>query len=171
MKTVSPTKSVRKPARFNPFFPEMIIVLFFFSAAAAVILRSFAFSDRLARESRRMESMAFCAQSAAELYSETGSLACTAERLFDISVTGQLLHIDPSEGNAAMMTVPLTAGCEYSPKSSELTMTMTESCEYCSGGILKALNISFSDKNGEVLYEITAGAYIHGGRTVSGDER
>lgn len=160
MKMKSPTKPQKKAVRFNLFFLEMIIVLMFFSIAAAVILRSFAASDKLARGSRRLENMAFCAQSAAELYSQTGSIGDTAERLFG-NDTPQLLYTDLREESISQMTVPMTSGCEYSPQSPELFMKMSESSEEYAGGSLKTLYIAFADEDGEILYEITAGAYIH----------
>lgn len=155
----SPTKPQKKAVRFNLFFLEMIIVLLFFSIAAAVILRSFAASDRLARSSRRLENMAFCAQSAAELYSETGSLGDTADTLFG-NGDWQILCIDMQEGSSAALTVPMTDSCEYSPQSAELFMEMAESTEEYAGGKLKTLTVSFEDRDGEILYEITSGAYI-----------
>lgn len=159
MKIKSPTKPQRKAVRFNLFFLEMIIVLLFFSIAAAVILRSFAASDKLARSSRRLENMAFCAQSVAEIYSETGSMRDTAETLFGDG-NWQILNIDMQEGYAATLTVPMTSGCEYSPQSTELFMEMAESSEEYAGGNLRTLTVSFEDEDGEVLYKITAGAYI-----------
>ncbi|MDE5860488.1 MAG: type II secretion system GspH family protein [Oscillospiraceae bacterium] len=161
----SPTKPQRKAVRFNLFFLEMIIVLMFFSIAAAVILRSFAASDDLARSSRRLENMAFCAQSAAEIYSETGSISDIAETLFGKGDL-QILSIDLQEGSLGELTVPMTSGCEYSEHDPELFMKMAESTEEYAGGSLKTLNISFEDEDGEVLYNITAGAYI---RSEDGD--
>lgn len=156
MKMKSPTKPQRKAVRFNLFFLEMIIVLMFFSIAAAVILRSFTASDNLARSSRRLENMAFCAQSAAEIYSQTGSIGDTAERLF-----GDNIHaVGGSDGRISQLTLPMTSGCEYSVQDPELFMKMSESSEEYAGGILKTLNIAFADEDGKILYEITAGAYI-----------
>lgn len=153
----SPTKPQRKAVRFNLFFLEMIIVLLFFSIAAAVILRSFAASDKLARSSRRLENMAFCAQSAAEIYSETGSLGDTAEMLFG----GGLHVLGDTDGDVRSLTVPLTDECVYSVQDPKLFMKMAESTDEYAGGSLKTLTVSFEDGSGEVLYEITSGAYIH----------
>lgn len=141
--------SVTKPrasgGRFNLFFMEMIIVLLFFAAASAIILRSFAAADRLARESRRLENMSFCARSAAELYSASGSMSQTAETLFGTEI---------AEGNVSEMTLPLSEDCRYSPASAEIFVTLTETDE---GGVLKILRISFADKSGGTLYEIETG--------------
>lgn len=145
----SPIKAVSKPGRFNLFFIEMIIVLLFFCIAAAVILRAFAVSDRLARESRQMESMAFCAQSAAELYSETYSISAAAEKMFGIS----------GMESASQITVPLNERCVYSVKDPVLFMTMTENKENLDGGVMFTLNIGFENSEGEVVYEISSGAY------------
>lgn len=157
MKMKSQTKPQKKAVRFNLFFLEMIIVLLFFGIAAAVILRSFAASDRLVRSSRRLENMAFCAQSAAELYSETGSIGYTAEMLF-----GSELHaLGGADGDVRSLTVPLTDECAYSVQDPRLFMEMAESTEEYAGGKLKTLTVRFEDGDGEALYEITSGAYIH----------
>ena len=145
----SPIKAIAKTERFNLFFIEMIIVLLFFCIAAVVILRAFAVSDRLARESRQMESMAFCAQSAAELYSETYSLSAAAEEMFGIS----------GMGGASQITVPLNDRCVYSVKDPALFMTMTETKENMGGGVLFTLYIGFENSEGETVYEVSSGAY------------
>lgn len=145
----SPIKATAKPGRFNLFFLEMIIVLLFFCIAAAVILRAFAVSDRLARESRRTESMAFCAQSAAELYAETYSISEAAKEMFGIS----------GMENASQMTVPLNDRCVYSVKDPSLFMIMTETKENLGGGVMFTLHIGFENDNGEMLYELSSGAY------------
>lgn len=145
----SPIKAIAKTERFNLFFIEMIIVLLFFCIAAVVILRAFAVSDRLARESRQMESMAFCAQSAAELYSETYSLSAAAEEMFGIS----------GMGGASQITVPLNDRCVYSVKNPALFMTMTETKENMGGGVMFTLYIGFENSEGETVYEVSSGAY------------
>ena len=145
----SPIKAVSKPGRFNLFFLEMIIVLLFFCIAAAVILKAFAVSDRLARESRRAESMAFCAQSAAELYSGTYSISAAAEEMFGIS----------GMENASVITIPLNERCGYSVQSPDLFMTLTETRENLGGGVMFTLHIGFADSKGETVYEVSSGAY------------
>lgn len=156
----SPTKPRVKAVRFNLFFLEMIIVLLFFSIAAAVILNSFAVSDRLASRSRRTESMTFCAQSAAEIFSKTGSLSQTVEELFG-SGSAKILNADLEDGSyISEATVPLTESCEYSPQSPEIFMILTETAEQAGGGTLKALSIKFENTDKEELYQITSGAYI-----------
>ena len=140
---------MRKPGQFNLFFLEMIIVLLFFCIAAVVILRAFAVSDRLARESRRAESMAFCAQSAAELYSETYSISYAVQEMFGIS----------GMENASQVTVPLNERCGYSVKDPDLFMTMTETRENLGGGVLFTLHIGFENSEGEMIYEVSSGAY------------
>lgn len=139
------TKPRSSAGRFNLFFMEMIIVLLFFSVASAIILRSFAAADRLARDSRRLENMSFCARSAAELYSASGSMSQTAEMLFDTDI---------SEENVSEMTLPLSEDCRYSPADAEIFVTLTETDE---GGVLKILRIKFADKDGGTLYEIETG--------------
>lgn len=155
----SPTKPRAKAVRFNLFFLEMIIVLLFFSIAAAIILKSFAMSDRLAKSSRRIESMAFCAQSAAEIFSETGSLEDTAEMLFG-DVSSQILAIDTEAGGAETLTLTLSDDCKYFPNGKSLYINMSVTGEDYSGGVLKTLYINFEGANGELLYSMTAGAYI-----------
>ena len=155
----SPIKSMQKNGRFNLFFVEMIIVLLFFSIAAAIILRSFVIADRLAGESRRTESMAFCAQSAAEIFSRTASLSETAETLFGTAGTEGISEI----------TVPVTSECKYSPTSAEMYMMMRETEEKCGEGSIRVLNIFFRDGSGEILYEMRSGAYSSE-RAVSGIE-
>lgn len=145
----SPIRAVPAGGRFNLFFMEMIIVLLFFGIASAVILNAFAASDRLSRESGRLERMSFCAQSAAEIFSETGSLSETAEKLFGLTETA-----------SDVMTVPLDDGCGYSPENAALLMTMTVS-ESETEGLLE-MHIAFTDggEGGEVLYEVRSGAYL-----------
>lgn len=155
----SPTKPRAKAVRFNLFFLEMIIVLLFFSIAAAIILNSFAASDRLAKKSRRTESMAFCAQSAAEIFSETGSLEDTMEMLFG-DVSSQILCVDTDESSMEYIAIPLSEDCTFSQNEPFCCMHMNVDLEEYSGGVLKTLHINFEDENGEVLYSMTSGAYV-----------
>ncbi|MDE7289087.1 MAG: hypothetical protein K2N71_06265 [Oscillospiraceae bacterium] len=156
----SPTKPRAKAVRFNLFFLEMIIVLLFFSIAAAVILNSFAVSNSLAKKSRRTEAMAFCAQSAAEIFSKTGNLSQTVEELFG-SGSAEILNADLEDGDyISEATVPLTESCEYSPQSPEIFVIMTETAERTEDGVLKTLSIKFENADKEELYKITSGAYI-----------
>ena len=160
----NPIKSVRKKGRFNLFFMEMIIVLLFFSIAAVIILRSFAASDRLAKESRRLENMTFCAQSAAEIYSRTASVSETAKMLFDGS---GLVFID----GVSAVRIPVSSECKYSPASPELFMTMLETEEHCENGRFMKLEIIFSDSRDESVYKVESGAYVsERERSVSGIE-
>ena len=140
----SQIRAVRKNGRLNLFFVEMIIVLLFFSIAAAVVLRSFAGSYKLAKESRETEKMAFLSQSAAEIYSETASLSETAEMLLsDRSFKAQQ--------ELSKVTFPMDGG---------ITVTLSESSEEYDGGTLKTLKIVFQSGSGEVLYETESGAYV-----------
>lgn len=156
----SPTKPQTKAVRFNLFFLEMIIVLLFFSIAAAVILKSFAASDSLANKSRRTESMTFCAQSAAEIFSKTGNLSQTVEELFG-NGSAEILNADLEKvGYISEATLPLTEDCEYSPQNPEIFVTMTETAEQFDSGVLKTLCIQFKNADKEELYKTTSGAYI-----------
>lgn len=159
----SPTKPRAKAVRFNLFFLEMIIVLLFFSIAAAVILNVFAASDRLAKKSRLTEAMAFCAQSAAEIFSETGSLPQTVEELFGIE-----------SANMNEVDIPLDESCKYSPENASLYMRMYVSAEEQEG--LYSMHIRFDNGiviNGWELYELYSGAYIppKNEKAANGDEQ
>lgn len=158
----SPMKSVPSGGKLNLFFMEMIIVLFFFSIASAVILNAFAASDRLSRESGRLERMSFCAQSAAEIFSETGSLPQTLEKLF-----GSNSYDIRGDEYASQVRLPLTEECAYSPENAELYMTVTVSGGEREG--LSEMHIIFTDgsDSGEPLYEIRSGAYLPKKGTVS----
>lgn len=156
----SPTKARAKAVRFNLFFLEMIIVLMFFSLAAAIILNSFAASDRLAKSSRRTESMAFCAQSAAEIFSETGDLETVAKTLFGEN-SPEISTVETRSGGLESLIVPLSEDFAYSPNEPSCTVIMNVvAFEEYSGGVLKTLRISFEGGNGEVLYVMTSGAYV-----------
>lgn len=165
----SPIKAVPAGGRFNLFFMEMIIVLLFFSIASAVILKTFAAADRTSGESGRLERMAFCAQSAAEIFSANGSLEDTAEKLFG-DISPQILAVDTEEGGIEMLTLSLSESCEYSPDEPSVFMTASVSHEEYGGGLLKTLHIKFEDENGGELYSMTSGAYLPRERTVSGSE-
>ncbi len=147
----SPVRPARGEGRLNLFFVEMIIVLLFFGIASAVILRTFAASDELSRESGRLERMSFCAQSAAEIFSETGSLPETAEKLFGIEAE-----------DASKIVIPLDEKCGYSPTEAALYLTMTVTDG--SAENLSEISISFSEKDGDALYEIKSGAYLPDGK-------
>ena len=150
----SPIKSKASGGRLNLFFLEMIIVLLFFSIASAVIMKTFVTADRVSRDSGRLERMSFCAQSAAEIFSDTGSISETAELLFGIKTE-----------EATEISVPVNNKCIYNPTdfSGYMTMSIVGS-EY--EGRLLTLQITFTDEDGEVLYEIYSGSYRNEERTV-----
>lgn len=154
----SPIKAVPAGGRLNLFFVEMIIVLMFFSIASAVILNAFAASGRLSRESGRLEKMSFCAQSAAEIFSETGSLPQTLEKLFGSNSYDIRGGYSKSSGYNYQVWLPLTEECAYSPENAELYMFVLVSGEEPEG--LWKMNIAFMDDSGEVLYGICSGAYV-----------
>lgn len=166
----SPIKSVPAGGRFNLFFMEMIIVLMFFSIASAVILNAFAASGRLSRESGQLEKMAFRAQSAAEIFSASGSLSQTLEELFG-SGSYEILNADLEDGGyAAEAKLPLTGDCEYSPQSPEIFMTLTETAEKSDSGTLKILSVKFVNTDNKELYRITSGAYVPAERRADANE-
>ncbi|MDE5993241.1 MAG: hypothetical protein K2G87_09345 [Oscillospiraceae bacterium] len=161
----SPMKSAPAGGKLNLFFMEMIIVLFFFSIASAVILNAFAASDRLSRESGRLERMSFCAQSAAEIFSETGSLSETLEKLFG-SNSYDIRSSDLEDGGCdSVAKIPLTENCAYSPENAELYMLVSVLREEPGG--LSEMEIFFIDGDGRALYYIIAGAYHPEKETVS----
>lgn len=164
----SPIKPRAKAARFNLFFLEMIIVLLFFSIAAAVILNSFAVSDSLAKKSRRTEAMAFCAQSAAEIFSETGDLSQTVETLFGTEAV-ERITFSPEENDlpdgyipaSESIILPLDENCEYSPENASLYISMAVFKEEPDG--FYTMSISFT--NGIMIgdsgfFDMNSGAYI-----------
>lgn len=104
--------------------------------------------------------MSFCAQSAAEAFSNGGSLSETAEVMFGIEVD-----------EVSEITVPLDENCVYNSADADIYMTMTVT-ERAYEGRFAALQIKFSDDEGAVLYEINSGAFVQAdsGRTVSGVE-
>ncbi len=166
----SPIKAVPAGGRLNLFFMEMIIVLMFFSIASAVILNAFAVSGRLSRESERLERMSFCAQSAAEIFSESGSLSQTLEELFG-SGSYEILNLDLEGGGyAAEAKLPLTGDCEYFPQSPEIFMILAETAEKSDSGTLKILSVKFENTDNEELYRITSGAYIPAERRSDANE-
>lgn len=167
----SPIKPRAKAVRFNLFFLEMIIVLFFFSIAAAVILNSFAISNSLAKKSRRTEAMAFCAQSAAEIFSETGDFSQTVETLFGTEAV-ERITFSPEENDlpdgyilaSESIILPLDENCKYSPENKELIMMMSVfSDEYDHEGFSR-LCIEFNNgimiHGAEPYYELYSGVYI-----------
>ena len=158
----SPTKSVSIGGRLNIFLLEMIIVLLFFSIASAVILKTFITADKVSAENIRLERMAFCAQSAAESFSANADLAETAEMLFGIA---------PEKfENASRIVIPLDEECGYAYLTdADLFMTMQiTGSDY--NGRLKMLCISFSDENGNLLYEIDSAAYTPERTVLYGEE-
>lgn len=166
----SPIKATPAGGRLNLFFVEMIIVLMFFSIASAVILNAFAASGRLSRESGRLEKMAFCSQSAAEIFSSAGSLFQTLEELFG-SGSYEIQNMDLEGGvYVSEAKIPLTGNCEYSPQSPEIFMILSETAEQAEGGVLKTLYIKFENTDSEELYRITSGAYIPAERRADANE-
>ena len=125
------------------FFVEMIIVLLFFVISCAVVMNMFVHSDKLSRESERLEKMTFYSQSAAEIYSETGSTAKIAEMLFGVS----------SDNNGAV-SLSLDNGFDVAEKGSLILELIPE--EKGDRENFTAIEIRFSDDTGAVLYSVKA---------------
>ena len=137
-------KSNAKGSSFTLFFIEMAVMIVFFGLSAAVVMRVFAESSVMASESERSEQMAFCAQSAAEIFSGCGDIEYTSHILF----------------SAYEDKIPVDENCAYSPDDPKMYVSMTETDEEYPAGILKTMKITFTDINGKCLYEVTSGAYL-----------
>ena len=159
---ISPIKAVPHKGRLNLFLLEMIIVLLFFSIASAVIIRTFVAADMLSAQNIKLERMSFCAQSAAEAFSSTADLDETAEILFGIDLE--------NPENTTRIDIPLDDKCSYAYlKDTSLTMTMQViASDY--DGRLKTLRISFTDNDGNMLYEINTAAYTPERTVLYGEE-
>lgn len=136
-------KSSPKRSNSHLFFVEMIIVLLFFVIACGVVMNVFVHSDKLSRESERLEKMTFCSQSAAEIYSETGSTAKITEMLFGIS----------TEDNKA---VRLKLGNDFSVSENSTLILELIPEDNSDREKFTAIEIRFSDNEGRVLYSVKA---------------
>lgn len=140
----------------NLFFTELIIALLFFSISGAVILQVFAAADKKARLSAEKESAMICAQSIAEVYSESGN----AEKAIEIVFSE---HLQPDEISGKYV-LRLDEHCKPAIDG-KINVEISETRETTLSGELSRISISFSTVEGE-LYSLDCSAYIPSG----GDE-
>lgn len=136
-------KSSPKRSNSHLFFVEMIIVLLFFVISCAVVMNMFVHSDKLSRESERLEKMTFCSQSAAEIYSETGSTSKITEMLFGIS-TEENKAVNLKLDNDFSVSEEGALTLELIPENNSDREKFT------------AIEIRFSDNTDRVLYSVKA---------------
>lgn len=134
----------------NLFFTELIIALLFFSISGAVILQVFAAADKKARLSAEKENAMICAQSIAEVYSESGNAEETLKTVFS-----QDVQFDESGGTYSLK---LDDKCRQSVDG-KINAEITETRETTLSGELSRLSILFTNDGGE-LYSLDCSAYI-----------
>lgn len=137
----------------NLFFTELIIALLFFSISGAVILQVFAAADKKARLSAEKENAMICAQSIAEVYSESGSVETSLKTVFSTDV-----QYDESNGKYSMK---LDDKCRPSIDG-KIDVKLTETRETTLSGELSRLSVSFLSAE-EELYSLDCSAYIPSG--------
>lgn len=137
----------------NLFFTELIIALLFFSISGAVILQVFAAADKKARLSAEKENAMICAQSIAEVYSESGSVETSLKTVFSTDV-----QYDESDGKYSMK---LDDKCRPSIDG-KIDVKLTETRETTLSGELSRLSVSFLSAE-EELYSLDCSAYIPSG--------
>lgn len=137
----------------NLFFTELIIALLFFSISGAVILQVFAAADKKARLSAEKENAMICAQSIAEVYSESGSVETSLKTVFSTDV-----QYDESDGKYSMK---LDDKCRPSIDG-KIDVKLTETRETTLSGELSRLSILFTN-DGVELYSLDCSAYIPSG--------
>lgn len=137
----------------NLFFTELIIALLFFSISGAVILQVFAAADKKARLSAEKENAMICAQSIAEVYSESGSVEDSLKTVFSTDV-----QYDESDGKYSMK---LDDKCRPSIDG-KIDVKLTETRETTLSGELSRLSVSFLSAE-EELYSLDCSAYIPSG--------
>lgn len=143
--------SKRRPV--NLFYLELIISLLFFIISGAVILKVFAAADNNSRLSYEKENAIVCAQSIAEVYSETGNAVETLS-----TVVGDNVVI--CEGEDKYM---LTLDDKFhSADDGRIILRATEEREKKVSGNLSHLSISFVSDNTE-LFSFVCSAYISDG--------
>lgn len=156
MNTLKAVVKKRRPV--NLFFTELIIALLFFSISGAVILNVFASADKRSHINSEKENAMICAQSVAEVYSESGNADETLKNVFSEEPS-----FDESSG---VYTMVLDSYCRPSANG-KIKMTAAEKSEKTLSGTLSELTVSFAD--GEVeLFSLVCSAYIPNGG--EGDE-
>lgn len=146
MNTLKTAITKRRP--INLFFTELIIALLFFSISGAVILKVFASADNKSQQSLKKEHAIICAQSIAEVYSETAS----AEKTFTV-VFSQNGDFDEDE----VFSITLDNYCRPAADG-KISMTASEQREKTVSGTMSHLTVTFVCGNTE-LYSLVCAAY------------
>lgn len=136
----------RRP--INLFFTELIIALLFFSISGAVILKVFASADNKTRMNSQRENAMICAQSIAEVYSESGS----AESTFDIVFSGKGSFDDSGSYNIVLDSLCRPAA------DGTITLIASEEREKTVSGVMSRLTVTFTCGETE-LYTLVSSAY------------
>ena len=144
---------VKKRRPINLFFTELIIALLFFSISGAVILNVFASADKRSRLNAEKENTIICAQSIAEMYSETGNAGEALRAVFS-----QTPEFDE---NGGVYTVRLDSYCRPAVDG-KIIMSAEEERKKTDSGELSDLTISFSNGE-EELFSLVCSAYIPDG--------
>ena len=144
---------VKKRRPINLFFTELIIALLFFSISGAVILNVFVTADKRSRSNAEKENAMICAQSIAEVYSETGNADEALKTVFS-----QLPEFDE---NIGAYTMRLDSYCRPAADG-KMIMSAEEKREKTASGVLSDLTVSFSNGE-EELFLLVCSAYIPDG--------
>lgn len=136
-------KAIHRRRTINLFFAEIIVALLFFSISGAVILRVFAGADAKSRFSARLEEVVICAQSMAEVYSETGDINTAARTVLGSPI------IDTKNPDKT----------EIRTSDGKINLYASEESEQTGAGELKELLMVFT-ADGEELYRLSCTAYI-----------
>lgn len=151
MNTLKAVVKKRRPV--NLFFTELIIALLFFSISGAVILNVFASADRRSRSNAEKENAIICAQSIAEVYSDTGNADEALRTVFS-----QAPEFDESSG---LYTMRLDSHCRPAADG-KMIVSAGEKRDKTDSGVLSDLTISFSNDE-EELFSLVCSAYIPDG--------
>lgn len=140
---------IKKRRPINLFFTELILALLFFSISGAVILKVFASADRRSHANAEKENVMICAQSIAEIYSETADADEALKTVF--------LQAPEYDGGRGVYTMRLDSYCRPAADGS-LTMSAAEEREKTASGELSELTLSFSNGERE-LFSLVCSAY------------
>ncbi|MBQ8171383.1 MAG: hypothetical protein IJZ95_05295 [Oscillospiraceae bacterium] len=132
----------------NLFFIELMLVLLFFSISAAVILQLFVAADNRQKQSDRIEMAVICAQSVAEAFSVSGSLADCVGVVFGGMACGDDIH---------QLEVKLND--DFAAASDgNIILSLSENEKSTQAGTLSRLEMTF-EYNEEEFYTIGCTSY------------
>ena len=140
--------AIKKRHTVNLFFTELIIALLFFSISGAVIFRVFVSADKKTRESMKKENAIICAQSIAEVYSETADI----DKTFDIVFSDSGVQKSDTERG-----ITLDKYCKPAADG-EISLTVSELREDKASGTLSRLTLVFTSGD-EEIYSLECSAY------------